>query len=376
MPFRFLFRLATGFRLHLSRALAWNLQGLTVADREQKQLEAAGIDAPDLQRYAVWRRSTLYLVSVPTSLSAVLATVDTVNRGVASLNHFGELLTVIATLVLYAMPLSALAAARNWSRLRRSHRILRWGWAIAFLPPFFMALVPMDWLFVAGPPEQQAERRFALAVLDMFNGLFLFCTLLPTALALLPGLIRACLRVKTLLPGSIVPGWFLVAGAPFSVLLWLVALIALNHLAGNPLLIAGVLLWIGAPLIYVLRAELFVQPVPASACAKIGRVQLVVSMVTGLAVVLLCIYLGTRHILGLPLIGLHEHSSALWLWRHTAPEDLDPVTIFRQSRSWFYLWDIDNFQMAIEYVSRSLFLTVVIADLLLLMNLSVWWQQK
>jgi hypothetical protein len=377
MAFGFpLVRLAARFRQHLSRALTWNLQSLTVSERERARLEAAGIETEGIQRYAVWRRSTLYLVAVPTSISAILATLDIIQKSDENLSHVGEMLTLLNTVVLYAMPVTALAAARTWTRLRRSNRLLVWGWAIAFLPPFFLALLPIDWWFDAVPPEQQSAQRVKLAVLDMINGVYFVCTLLPTALSLLPGLIRGCLRVKTLLPGSIVPGWFLVAGAPFSVLLWLVALIALNHLAGNPLLIAGVLLYIGAPLVYVLRADLFIRPIPPSACAAIGRVQLVVLLLTCLSVGLLVTYLLTRKLLGLPLIGWHQETTVMWIWYHTPTEQLDPLKIFQEARSWVYLWDVDNFQMAIEYVSRSLFLTVVIADMLLRMNLSVWWQQK
>src|SRR5207247_1218310 len=100
-------------------------------------------------------------------------------------------------------------------------------------------------------------RQVEFAVLDVLNGFTIAFTLLPPALSVLPGLIRACLRVKTLLPAAILPGWFLVAGPPFYLLLWLVGLIVLNHLAGSLLLILGVFLWTGAPMIYVWRADLF-----------------------------------------------------------------------------------------------------------------------
>jgi hypothetical protein len=271
------------------------------------------------------------------------------------------------------MPVSAFAAAHFWDRLKWSHRLLLVGWGLAFLPPFLLALVPMDWWFeLTGTPEEQAGQRFGLALLDILQGLYFYCTLMPAAVSLLPGLIRACLRVKTLLPAAIVPGWFLVAGAPFSLLLWLVALIALNHLAGDPLLILGVLLWIGTPMLYVGRADLFVRPLRAGDCGPIGWLQGVAQGLILLAFALLVAYGLTKQVFGLRIVGLEAETSLVWLWQNYQEEHLDLNHIVSRARSVFWLGDLDLFQLVLEYGSRSLFLTVVFADLLVRMNLSVW----
>ena len=44
-------------------------------------------------------------------------------------------------------------------------------------------------------------------------------------LALVPGLLRGCLRIKSLLPESVLPGWFLAAAAPMQILVLLAALL-------------------------------------------------------------------------------------------------------------------------------------------------------
>ena len=58
-------------------------------------------------------------------------------------------------------------------------------------------------------------------------------TLLPTVFSLVPGIQRSCLRVKTLLPQSILPGWFLVAACPFYAMVMLVIFVAANQVAGS-----------------------------------------------------------------------------------------------------------------------------------------------
>ena len=108
--------------------------------------------------------------------------------------------------------------------------------------------------------------------------------LLPTVLSLVPGVQRACLRVKTLVPESMLPGWFLVAAAPFYALFLLVIFIAINQITSEPLLLISMLLLAGAPFIYVFRADVFTRPLMTEAdYLRMRRVQQVVSGATALA---------------------------------------------------------------------------------------------
>src|SRR5262249_60722183 len=98
----------------------------------------------------------------------------------------------------------------------------------------------------------------------------------PAVLALVPGLLRACVRIKRLLPESMLPGWFLVAAAPFNSLLVLVTVVALAQVAPSPLLVAGMLLWLAAPLAYLARAQTFTRPLgSANDLRSLARVQVV-----------------------------------------------------------------------------------------------------
>jgi hypothetical protein len=331
------------------------------------------MSAEALYRYAAWRRSTLLVVLVPTLLAALLATADAVGQGRQGLSRLGRALNLASTLVLWAMPVAAFVASLSWTRLRLSHRILSAGWVIAFLPPFAIALFPLrDW-FEASPPDQ--GQQMEMAVLDAVNGLYVAFTLLPTALSVLPGLVRGCIRVKTLLPAAILPGWFLVAGPPFYLLLWLVGLVVLNHLAGSPLLVFGVLLWTGAPMAYVARADLFVQPLPEGESLAIRRVRRTANAAAMLGGLLLLAYLFTKQVFGLYLVGFVPEASLVWLWEN-AGEVPDFRAALSRATSLFWAGDVSLSQLIVQYFGRSLFVTTVFADVLVRMNLSLWRQEQ
>jgi len=188
----FLLKPARALSRHLRRALLANLQYTPVTDSERQRLHAAGINAEPLLRYAAWRRSVLIVAVVPTLLAAMLATIDAFQTDREALSDIGRALGIAGVLVIWILPLAACLALGCWSSLRRSHAIVLGGWFAAFLPPFLIALVPLGWwLTLDGSPDELADRKRELAVLDFLNGLDVTFALLPTALAVLPGLVRA-----------------------------------------------------------------------------------------------------------------------------------------------------------------------------------------
>ena len=129
--------------------------------------------------------------------------------------------------------------------------------------------MPWSW-WEAGPAARPAEP------LEMIQervawGVYYFAVLSPAVLALVPGVMRACIRVKMLLPGAVLPGWLLVAAAPFNGLLALAAFVSLAQVAPNPLLLAGMLLWLAAPLTYLARAGVFTRPIATAAELRTAR---------------------------------------------------------------------------------------------------------
>jgi len=56
---------------------SWDLGPVPITDRERAKLLSAGVCDEALHRYAIWRRSTLFVVLGPTLIAALLATAGT-----------------------------------------------------------------------------------------------------------------------------------------------------------------------------------------------------------------------------------------------------------------------------------------------------------
>ena len=338
--------------LHLKRAFKWNLRELPVEPDEEAILLANGVDEPDARRYLVWRRSVLLVVAIPTLISALLAALGTFTSDMSAFSGTGVLAELLRLAALFVLPLTAWLAARAWDQHRRSRTILLRGWLVAFLTPLLLALIPFSWRI-----DQSGARGDMIAQVNNLLGLVgaiqVYVTLMPAVLSLIPGVLRGCLRIKALIPESILPGLFLVAATPLYVLLFLVIFTTVNQVAGDIFLILGVLALLGAPLLYLVNARTFTRPLHTpEEVARIGQVQKTVLVVVGIGLALIVIYALQAQVLGKSLIGTSEVTSIVRPW--------SPSLI----------------QFPIEYIVRSLFTTVLVADLFLMMNLQLWKHTK
>jgi GYF domain 2 len=339
-----------GFHIH--RALGWDLRAIEVEPAERDLLVARGVDEEDARRYLCWRKSVLRVVAIPTLVSALLALIGLVTTDLSAFSGVGLLLEFARVAALFALPVTAWLAAKAWDRHRRSRNILLRGWLVAFLTPLLLALIPYSWRVDMSGADATVQGQVT-ALVSLLGAVSVYVTLMPAVLSLIPGVLRACLRVKALLPESILPGWFLVASTPLYVLLFLVIFSTVNQVAGHALLILAVVALLGAPLLYLVNAKTFTRPLhDAAEVAKIGQVQKNVYIVTAVGLVLLFLWAVTAELFNHSLIGL------------------DARTSFVRP------WDPDLFQFPLEYVVRSLFTTVLVADLFMLMNLSVWHHTK
>jgi hypothetical protein len=327
------------------------MRSLPVEPDEEAKLIANGVDDENARRYLVWRRSVLLVVAVPTLLSALLATLGRLGDE-ARYSDVGNLLEILRLAALYALPITAWWAAWTWDRHRRSRNVLLWGWLFAFLTPLLLALIPFSWRYdlqAASP----TDLNNATAALGLIGAMAVYVTLMPAVLSLIPGVVRACLRIKSLIPESILPGLFLVAALPLYLLLFLVIFTTVNQVAGNFLLILAVLALLAAPLLYLLNARLFMRPLRTEEeMAKIGGVQQMATIILGVGLVLLVVYVFTAQIFNQSLVGFEESTSMLRPW--------SPSLI----------------QLPIDYFTRSLFTTVLVADMFMLMNLQLWRHSK
>ena len=337
---------------HFGRGFGWDLQAMSVSPQERERLAADGITDETAQRYLGWRRSLLLLVIAPTALNALLNTITSVADGFDGLSPFGVLAMVLFILTPYALPAAAVAAALLWTRPRLSHRLVLGGWAVAFLTPVLIALCPLAWLMKADftdmdPSFREAAEEAVGVAAGILAGFGYYVALMPTVLSLIPGMLRGSVRIKGLLPESTLPGWFLVAGAPLYALLLLVSFIAINQMLGNALLLLSILLLLAAPLLYVIRADLFIQPLTSATEKRaIGIVQWIFFGVVAQGVLLLIIYLFTKKVGATHLVGFSARTSLMRPWKILQ----------------FYL----------DYLGRSLFITVLAADLLLRACLAAW----
>jgi hypothetical protein len=121
--------------------------------------------------------------------------------------------------------------------------------------------------------------------------------------------------------------------------------------APSPLLLAGMLLWLAAPLVYLGRAGSYTRPLAfAHELRSVWRVQAVAwSLALGSAACLVA-YAATWEVFGLRLVGLEPRSSLYRPW-HVVRYFLD-------------------------FSGRALFVTVLGADLLLRATLSAWRHQR
>jgi hypothetical protein len=330
--------------IHLRRAFAWNLAGVPVTPAEQKALTAQDVHHQSAQRYLVWRRSIFLMVSVATCVSVLLHIISMiVEKAFSGLSGFGVFLEIVRLLSQLAMPAAAILACVFWARVRLSRLLMVLRWSASFAVPLAIALFPVHWL-VNVAQENQAVRT----ALGIVGAIVYFALLMPTVLAILPGVLRASVRLKTLLPESIITGWFLVASVPLYALLLLVTFITINQLAGNALLILGILLFMGAPLAYLALAARFTRPLTkAHEVRSLTIAQIVYTLIAAFAVILLVAYLFTGKLLGdKTIMGFSTATSVFLPWR--------------------------LIQFYIEFTGRSLFTSALVVDLLLLMNHSVW----
>ena len=342
----------------LAGPFLWLVRPLLAPPRDPGAANAADLVLP---QFLAWRLRVLVLVIL---LTALTAAIDTATRlvggprlsftillklepesGPVQQTVFGDLADLLWLLSFYAMPASSLLAAACWARPRASRSILAVGWAASFLVPVAIALTPWDWWEVE--PETLRMHRFERIAEGVVWGFYYVAVLSPAVLALVPGIMRACIRVKMLLPGAVLPGWLLVAAAPLNGLLVLVTFVALAQVAPSPLLLAGMLLWLAAPLVYLARARVYTRPiVSADELRSARRLQAVAwVMALGSAGCLLA-YAATWEAFGLRLVGLDRKTS-----------------LFRP-------WQVVRY--GLDFSGRALFVTVLGADWLLRATLSAW----
>jgi hypothetical protein len=313
----------------LVRAITANFQRQRAADDERQQLAAhtPPVTDPIAQDYVAWRRAALWIAGVLLTVSVLLQLVEHQSvaahwaAGAAKAN--GQVLSgadleqqIAATtqqmgednvavidglqdfLLFVKMSVAVLTviAARWWLRVRRSLALARWAWVTALVVPLLVSGWPwanmldfthLDGAFGQAGTGAAIKQQFAIMLAAV-----LMATVAPKLIALFPGIMRASLTLKTLLPEAAVPGWLTVVFAPFLAGFLLLVLCFLSQVQGSWWLIIAILCLVVGPCIYVRRAADLVRPHSAGEVSDVvGRVRSSATLFNGIGIALLAWWL-------------------------------------------------------------------------------------
>ncbi len=415
--------------VHLKRAFAWNLAKTSPSAAEASGLTAAGVTGPTIQRYAVWRRSLLLVALAPTTLSVILAVVDAIQTGFGELTALGKFLELAWVAALAGLAAACAVGVLSWKKPGRAAGVLAAGWLAAFLLPFVTALLPAGWLYhvrdidparsahigksVAAPkadtskppakpaPDEEEDdddgpaagadvspetlekiQKMQEAAVEFVLSGSAYLLLLPAVLSVIPGAVNGCLRIKSLLPASQLPGWLLVCAAPAFLLFWVVILVIANHVARSPLLVFGVLLWAGAPIWYSVGGKVFVSSqITEQEASRIGRIKLRALVTTLVGLALLLAFAVSAKVVGLHVVGFDRHAAVTSKLDEAFSED-DEVSIeeiqqaVAESKSFVYAFDLSSWRFLVDFLAKLLVVTGVFADLVLRATLAAWRNER
>jgi hypothetical protein len=129
-------------------------------------------------------------------------------------------------------------------------------------------------------------------------------TLLPVVLSIPGGVLRGAGRIKSLFPAAALPGWFLVAVAPFYSLFMIVVFVLFDQIIGNALLLIAVGLLAFTPWLFVIHRKVYGRPLStAEARTELARAGRWGGWLTLVGIVLLAIYALTAKVAGQHVVG-------------------------------------------------------------------------
>ncbi|MFF0284565.1 hypothetical protein ACFYSW_30300 [Rhodococcus aetherivorans] len=294
--------------------MAIDICKVVLLPEENQRLTRAGIVDPVIQRYFVWRRSALLVItcaSVPLLVTNNSSALIQVVNGELPLKPVGLFPFVWALIGGFALPIGAGVGARLWLNLRKSRKLFVLGWLIHLGVALLFLSIPNEVLIdlsdqlreverdglAVGLSSQQAREIFlrAFRLSDATQTLHI---LLPLLLAFISGCCAGCMRIRLALPWSIIPSRVLRVIAPFSATVLLVLYLTVLQLSWRPEFILGGALLIVSPLLFLFGAN-----PPASSHDPNGM-----QRPTSIAITLS----GVTYYLGIILVAIFLFRVVLW----------------------------------------------------------------
>jgi hypothetical protein len=340
---------------HLKRAIDWDVADVEVTRGEARRLSARGVD-PRLQPLFAWRRSCM-VVALPFLLvGVVLSFIEAKDRpsptsfatgNTGGYTSFGKLWSYAPSVGLLFAPIGVLIVLLTWTEIRRTSWVLTACWALSILIPLGAALVPLHYVvdlhalgsslgglgdLGGGGGDDGGLGDLGLGgdagglgglggggagggdavtngfVLATRIGLAInFATiLLPVVVSVPGGVVKGAARIKSMFPAASLPGWFLVAVAPFYSLFMVVVFVLLDQLIGNGLLVIGVALLSFTPWLYVIYRKIYTRRLSGTeARVELSRASRLGGYVLVAGVIVVGIFLMTAKVAGEKVVDSH-----------------------------------------------------------------------
>lgn len=266
------------------------------------------VTSPEVQAFLTWRRSLLFVVAVLLVPLMVLAGVDTFGAETTPGMETLQTLSMLNFLVAVGFTLTVWLLLKKWTDWKRQRRILAVAWAIYFLSPFLVYLYPVRAIVPAD--NQQMALLFG-----MLGSIVAFLELAPSAISLMPGLVRASIVSKLLFPGSAAPGWLIVLTTPIYGLLIYVVLLTPYQMTGNGFFIVAMLGLIGAQVWLGRVGFTIARPMPQDQALqqiRKARMGYLLSNLMGLAFVAIALW-DLVSAFNLSIVGMAEALTALFV---------------------------------------------------------------
>jgi len=293
------------------------------AERAASASARPGVAEPHAQDYLAWRFSTLRVAVLLLAASFVVALVNWIvevagTEAVPGLRiwvlQLPGLAKVIAAGYLFLSVLRVVVAHAQGPG--RGGRIVRRAWLVALALPLVALLVPWgDLMWEGAAPDatvlaQAANNPEALqrAVVGEIMRLALLVMVLlqalPALLSVFPGLFRAGLTLKTLLPGrGLGPGVAAAAG-PLNALYLIVLLVIAQSLLTSWGLPVVALFLLGAPILTGVHCASLSRPTSAETASRaVARIRRISRALLALGSVGFVLILGATSLFGTRMLG-------------------------------------------------------------------------
>lgn len=258
------------FRVLAKRALVGNFQKEKALSAERDALRTARkpIENPLAQDYAAWRRAILYLAAVTMTIHAVVSffgwieqlDTDTSGLDMAGMGDMGAITKFVSSALYLRIPATAvliILAARQWTDVKASRRHTRIAGIVYFLSAVAIAAIPWTSLAGEGQAGMPTEARMGMGLIF---GLMLFAYVAPVPIAVLSGVFRSSMVLKTLLPESPAAGWGAIIYLPIYLLVIVSLMVVLMQMMGGLMLTLGLASLLGGAIIYLKHAKSIVKP--------------------------------------------------------------------------------------------------------------------